>query len=351
MNDRCIEIAGRRVGAGAPTYMIAELSANHGRRYEMAADLVTAAARAGADAIKVQTYTPDTMTIKSHSGPFVHGEGSPWAGQSLYDLYAEAYMPWEWQPRLQVEAHRLGLDFFSTPFDVTAVDFLSDMDVPAFKIASFELVDIPLLRKIAETQKPVIVSTGMSTRGEIDEAIRTLREFGANQVALLKCTSSYPAPPGEMNLKTIPHMAKAFGVPVGVSDHTLGNAVSIAAVALGASIVERHVTLSRDEKGPDSAFSLEPDEFAALVRDVREVEQAMGGVSYEVMEHEKGSRAFRRSLFVVRDVSDGEPFTERNVRCIRPGCGLHPRHLAEVLERCAARDIERATPLSWDLVE
>jgi N-acetylneuraminate synthase len=273
-----------------------------------------------------------------------------WAGQTLYNLYEEAQMPWDWQPKLRRVAHDLGVDFFSTVYDETAVDFLEGMGVPAYKIASFELVDLPLLRAVAQTGKSIILSTGMATLAETDEAVRAIRVAGGDQLALLKCTSAYPAPPEEINLCTIPHLAEAFGVPTGVSDHTLGIAVPVAAVALGACIVEKHLTLSRHEPGPDSAFSLEPHEFKAMVDAIRVAEKAVGEVSYEATDREDESRVFRRSLFVVSGVEAGEVFTDNNVRSIRPGYGLHTRHLGEVLGRRAARDIERGTPLSRDLV-
>ena len=342
-----IEINGRRIGVVCPVYIIAEMSANHNQDFDQAVKIIEAAKEAGTDAIKLQTYTPDTLTIDCDNEYFRIGKGTIWEGRNLYDLYGEAYTPWEWQPRLKEIAEDLGLDLFSTPFDHTAVDFLEEMNVPAHKIASFEIVDLPLIRRVAQTGKPIIMSTGMASLAEIDEAVRTIREAGATQIALLKCTSAYPAPPEEMNLRTIPHLAQAFDVPVGLSDHTLGIAVPVAAVALGACIVEKHFTLSRDAPGPDSAFSLEPQEFKAMVEAIRVAEKALGEVRYEVTEHEAASRVFRRSLFVVQDVKPGEVFTVENVRSIRPGYGLHTRYMDEVLGRQAARDIERGTPLSW----
>lgn len=344
-----ISIAGRPVGRGHPTYIVAELSANHGRSLEQAVELVKAAKQAGSDAVKVQTYTPDTMTIDCKKADF-QIKGTSWEGRFLYDLYAEACMPWEWQPRLKKVADDLGLHFLSTAFDETAVAFLESVGVAAYKVASFEIVDLRLLRRIARTGKPVMVSTGMATLGEIDEAVRTLRSSGAVQLALLKCTSAYPAPVEAMNLRTIPHLEAAFHVPVGLSDHTLAVSVPVAAVALGACIIEKHLTLSRSSASPDSAFSLEPQEFKAMVQAVREVEKALGAIQYGASEHEVESLAFRRSLYVVQDVRAGEPFTVDNVRSIRPGHGLHPRHLDEVLGRVAACDIPRGTPLTWALV-
>lgn len=349
--DSHLDIGGRPVGPGHPVFVVAEISANHQQEYERAESLVRGAAQAGAEAVKLQTYTPDTLTIDSEADAFRHGDDSPWAGRTLYDLYQEAYMPWEWQPRLQEVAAEVGLQLFSSAFDPTAVEFLEELDVPAYKVASFELVDLPLIRRIAQTGKPLILSTGMATLEEIQEAVRTAEEGGARQVALLKCTSAYPAPPEEVNLRTIPDLADRLGVPVGLSDHTLGAEVPVAAVALGACIVEKHFTLSREAAGPDAAFSMEPAEFQRMVEAVRTTERALGGVRYEPMPREAASRGFRRSLFVVEDVAAGEPLTERNVRSIRPGSGLHPRHYEAVLGRTAARDIARGTPLSWDLLE
>jgi N-acetylneuraminate synthase len=340
-------VNGRVIGPGHPTYIVAELSANHNQSFEQSVALIRAAKEAGADAVKLQTYTPDTLTIKSDSDLFIHPEGSLWAGKTLYDLYSEAYMPWEWQPKLKEIADEIGIDLFSTAFDPTAVDFLEEMGVPVHKVASFEIVDIPLIEKMARTGKPLIISTGMATLGEIEEAVQAARRAGATQIALLKCTSAYPAPPEEMNLRTIPHMAEAFSVPVGLSDHTLGIAVPVAAVALGACIVEKHFTLSRDIPGPDSAFSLEPQEFKAMVEAIRTVEKALGTVHYGVSERENKSRVFRRSLFVVKDVKAGDVFTEENLRSIRPGHGLAPKYLKDILGARAACDLEQGTPLHW----
>jgi len=344
-----LEINGRAIGPGEPTYVIAEMSANHHHDIDEAIRIIRAAKEAGADAIKLQTYTPDTMTIDSDREPF-RIKGTLWDGRKLYELYGDAYTPWEWQPRLKEAADEIGIDLFSTPFDATAVDFLEEMGVPVHKIASFENVDLPLIRKVAATGKPIILSTGMASLAEIDEAVRTAREAGATQIALLKCTSAYPAPADEMNLRTIPHLAEAFGVVSGLSDHTMGSAAAVASVALGAAIVEKHFTLDRSVPGPDSAFSMEPAEFREMVDAIRLAERALGGVSYRVTDRERSSLVFRRSLFVVEDVRAGEPFTPRNVRVIRPGYGLAPRHLEEVLGRRAARDVERGTPLSWSLV-
>jgi len=345
-----LTIADHSIGPEWPVYIVAEMSANHHQEFEQAVQLLHVAKEAGADAVKLQTYTPDTLTIDCDNEYFRIGEGTIWAGRTLYDLYGEAYTPWEWQPELKRVAEALGLTLFSTPFDASAVDFLEEMDVPAYKIASFEIVDLPLIRRVARTSKPILMSTGIATLAEIDEAVQTARQAGARQIALLKCTSAYPAPPEEANLRTIAHLAEAFGVPAGLSDHTLGIAVPVAAVALGACIVEKHFTLSRDIPGPDSAFSLEPHEFKAMVEAIRAAEQALGEVRYEVTEREAASRVFRRSLFVVQDIKAGDVFTEENVRSIRPGHGLHTRYLDQVLGRRGARDSERGTPLSWDLI-
>lgn len=331
-------------------YVIAELSANHGQDFDQAVRLVRAAHTAGADAVKLQTYTPDTITLKSDRPEFRIGGGTLWDGRTLHDLYGEAFTPWEWQPKLKAVADDLGIALFSTPFDPTAVDFLEGMGVPAHKVASFELVDLPLVERVARTGKPVIMSTGMATLDEIGEAVAAFRSAGGTQLALLKCTSAYPAPPSEMNLRTIPDLAARFGVPVGLSDHTLGIAVPVAAVALGACVVEKHLTLDRSVPGPDATFSLEPAEFRAMVEAVRVAEAALGEVRYEVTEKEARSRVFRRSLFVTRDITAGEPFTPDNVRSVRPGHGLPPKHLSNVLGRVAARDLAAGTPLTWDAI-
>ena len=350
MHEDCIRIGKRRIGAGEPVYLIAELSANHNHDLEQAIRLIRAAKDAGADAIKLQTYTPDTMTIQAGQECFRISGGTLWDGRTLYDLYRDAYTPWEWHPQLQAVARESGLDFFSTAFDATAVDFLESLDVPVHKIASFENADIPLIEYAARTGKPLIISTGMAGLATIEEAVNAARASGAAGVALLKCTSAYPAPPESMNLRTIPHLAAAFATPVGLSDHTLGTAVPVAAAALGACMIEKHLTLSRSVSGPDSAFSLEPQEFKAMAQAVRTAEKALGKVSYGLTSTEDKSIVFRRSLFVVSDIGKGERFTPSNLRSIRPGYGLPPKFLPEVLGRCACADIERGTPLSWDLI-
>ncbi len=348
---REVRIAGRPVGPGRPTFIVAELSANHRGSFEDAVRLIHAAREAGADAVKLQTYTAGTMTLESSAPPFVIGEGTLWAGRSLFELYTEASTPWEWHGELKRTAESLGLVLFSSPFDATAVEFLAGLDVPAYKIASFELVDIPLIRRAAVRGKPMILSTGMASVAEIEEAVAASRAAGGEEIVLLKCTSAYPAPVAAMNLLTIPDMAARFAVPVGLSDHSLGATAAIAAVALGACLVEKHLTLSRQASGPDSPFSLEPDEFAAMVRAVRETEAALGTAVYAPGTEERASLQFRRSLFVVAPVRAGEVFTEHSVRAIRPGSGLPPKHLPAVLGRRASRDVAAGTPLSWDLVE
>jgi len=346
-----LRIGSRPLGPGHPVYVVAEMSANHGGSYRRAVELLQAIRAAGADAVKVQTYTADTLTLRSDGEPFRIAGGTLWDGRSLHDLYREAAMPWEWQPPLQAEATRLGLAFFSSPFDASAVEFLRGLDVPAYKIASFELVDLPLIRTAARTGRPLLLSTGMATAAEISEALEAARGAGAGEILLLKCTSGYPARPEELNLRTLPDLAERFGCPVGLSDHTLGHTAAVAAVALGACLVEKHITLSRALPGPDTAFSLEPEEFRALVAAIRETEAALGGVRYGPSREEERSRIFRRSLFVVAPVPAGGVFGPENVRSIRPGHGLHPRYYEAILGRRAARAIPAGTPLSWELVE
>jgi pseudaminic acid synthase len=345
------EIAGRKIGPGHPTFIVAEMSANHGGSLEHALKVVQAARDAGADAIKLQTYTADSLTIDSDAPPFRVTMKGQWKGRVLHGLYQEAHTPWEWQPKLKALADQLGLPLFSTPFDAASIDFLEKMGVPAYKVASFEMVDSPLVERIARCGKPVIMSTGMASPEEISEAVAAARRGNAaGPLALLKCTSAYPAPLDELNLRTIPHLAVEHGVVAGLSDHTMGSTIAVAAVALGASIIEKHFCLSRAEGGPDSAFSMEPAEFAQLVRDVRNVEAALGRVDYQLGAEEQQSRRYRRSLFVVQDIAAGELFTDANVRSIRPADGLAPKHLPEVLGRRAARALARGTPLQWDMV-
>lgn len=342
-------IAGRPIGPGHPPYVIAELSGNHNGNIARALALIDAAAETGADAIKIQTYTPDTITLRSERPEF-RIAGGPWHGRTLHDLYAEAHTPYEWHPRLFERARERDVTLFSSPFDDTAVDLLAGLGAPAYKIASFEIVDLPLVERVAREGKPMIISTGMADLGEIGAAVETARAGGAGGIALLHCTSAYPAPIEEANLRTVPHLGEAFGVVSGLSDHTPGSAAAIACVALGGAIVEKHLTLARADGGPDAAFSLEPDEFAALVRGCRAAWAALGRVEYEVVGSEAGNLAFRRSLFAVKPIAAGAVFTRENVRSIRPGHGLAPRHLPALLGRRARRDIGAGEPLAWDLV-
>lgn len=345
-----IRINNRKIGKNHPVYIIAEISANHNQDLNKALKIIESAHKSGADAVKLQTYTPDTLTINCDND-FFRIKETIWQGKTLYDLYKEAYTPWEWHSELKEQANKLGLDFFSTPFDSTAVDFLEELDVPAYKVASFELLDLSLLKKIASTGKPIIMSTGMATLAEIDEAVQTLKESGCDKFALLKCTSSYPAAPEEMNLRTIPHLADAFNVPTGLSDHSLGSCVSVAAVSLGACIIEKHITLGRSDKGPDSSFSMEPQEFKILVDDIRNIEKALGNVQYMMTDKERNSRIFRRSLFIVEDVRKGENFTSKNVRVIRPGHGLHPRYYDKILHLKASKNLTKGSPVTWNCVQ
>lgn len=339
----------RFINKNSQCLIVAEVSANHGQNYNQAVSFIKKAKECGADAVKFQTYTPDTLTIDSDNKYFriYHPE---WGGQTLYQLYKKAYMPWKWFKKLKRAADSLGILFFSTAFDKTSVDLLEEIAVPVHKIASFELVDLPLIEYIARTKKPLIISTGMATVSEIKEAVKTAKNAGAKDIILLKCVSAYPAKPEEMNLKTIMHMKKMFNCPVGLSDHTLGIGVSIAAVSLGAQVIEKHFTLSRKIKTPDSFFSIEPQELKELVKNIRISEKAIGKVSYGLTKEEQKSRKYRRSLFVVKDIKKGEAVTEKNVKSIRPSNGLPPKYLKDVLEKKAKRNIDRATPLNWSLI-
>ncbi len=347
-----ITIDGRGIGRGQPAYVIAEVSANHHHDFAQAGRLVREAKRAGADAVKLQTYNADTMTIDSTAPPFQLGTGNTWAGRTLYDLYEEAHTPWEWHAPLQRVAAEEGLAFFSTPFDETAVEFLESLHVPAYKIASFELVDTPLLERVGRTGKPVILSTGLASQDEIAEAVNTLRGAGCRELVLLRCASAYPARPADTHLAAMRTLADLFDVEVGLSDHTMDPAVAIAAVALGASVIEKHFILDRQLGGPDAAFSLEPAELADLVRQLRVAEAAIGtdAAIPGATSAERPNLVFRRSLFVVADIAAGEPFTPANVRALRPGHGLPPKHLRELMGRRAAAPIASGTPLSWELI-
>jgi N-acetylneuraminate synthase len=345
-----LEIAGRKIGAGHPPYVVCELSGNHNGSLDRALQLIDAAAATGADAIKIQTYTPDTLTIDSDRPEFKL-KGGLWDNKTLYELYGEAQTPYEWHPALFARAKEHGVTLFSTPFDETAVDLLAGLDAPVYKIASFEAIDLPLIERVARQRKPMIISTGMANLAEIQDAVTTARDAGAPGIALLHCTSSYPAPVTDANVRTIPHLASAFGVVGGLSDHTPGTAVAVAAIALGACIIEKHFTLSRAEGGPDAAFSLEPEEFKRLVDDCRAAWSALGDVTYDLQGSERGNKAFRRSIYAVATIEAGEAFSARNVRSIRPGFGLPPKELPGLIGRRARRRIERGEPIVSSLVE
>lgn len=344
-----IAIAGRAIGPEHRPYVIAELSANHNGSIDKAFEIMQAAKDAGADAVKLQTYRADTITI-NHNGPeFLLREGA-WAGMSLYQLYEEAHLPWEWHEALFEKGKELGVTVFSSPFDFTAVDFLEQFDPPAYKIASFELVDLPLIEYVASTGKPMIMSTGMAARDEVSEAVLAARRGGCKELSLLHCTSGYPTPHSEADLLSLPELARCFPGVVGLSDHTMGTTVAVAAVALGASVVEKHVTMRRSDGGPDSSFSLEPDELQTLVKDVGIAWEALGTVRKSQQDSEKTQSGLRRSIYAVQDIKGGEVLTQRNVRSIRPGNGLPPRELPVVIGCRASQDISRGTPLSWDLI-
>jgi pseudaminic acid synthase len=343
--------SGRRIGAGQPCFIVAELSGNHNGRLERALDLVRAAKDAGADAVKLQTYTADTLTIDSDRPFFRIVGNNAWAGRTLYNLYQEASTPWEWHGALFAEARRLGMEVFSTPFDASAVDFLESLGASLHKIASFEMVDLELIARVAATGKPVLMSTGMASEKEIREAVEAFTAAGNRQLILLKCTSAYPAPPTEMNIRAVPLLAARFGVPVGLSDHSLSERATVAAVALGACVIEKHLTLARADGGPDASFSLEPAELRRTVEIVRETEQVLGRAELGPGSAESSSVVFRRSIFVVRDIAAGETLTRENIRVIRPGHGLAPKYLAKVMGRRAQLALARGTPLTWDAVE
>ena len=346
---RSVKIGRKKIGDGYPVFIVAEISANHGHSLDRAVTMIRKAAGCGVDAVKFQTYTPESLTIDADNRYF-RIKHEKWGGQTLHQLYKRAYTPWEWFGKLKRTADEEGLVFFSTAFDREGVDFLEKLGVPAHKIASFELVDLPLIEYAAGKNKPLILSTGMATAAEICEALKAAERAGARDIVLMKCTSSYPARAEEMNLRTISDMKKRFSRPVGLSDHSLGSASSLAAAVLGASVIEKHFTLSRKMKTPDSFFSMEPDEFKALVRDLRTAEKAVGGVHYGLTGGQKGSLVFRRSLFAVRDIAKGDVFSEDNVRSIRPADGLKPKYLAKVLGKRAKKSVKRGTPLSWGLV-
>lgn len=331
------------------TYIIAEMSANHAGSIIRAKEIIHAAKESGADCIKIQTYTPDTMTIDCNNKYFQITEGT-WKGENLYKLYKKAYTPWEWQSELKEEAEKVGIDFLSTPFDKTSVDFLESIGVEFYKIASFELVDIPLIEYVASKGKPIIMSTGMGSLGEIEDAVNAIRGQGNNQIALLKCSSAYPAIPDDMNLKTMVNMAETFNVSVGLSDHSMGSLGAVTAVAMGAQIIEKHFCMSREIESPDSSFSMEPIEFAAMVNDIRTVEKAIGNVFYGVSNQEKNNVLFRRSIFVIEDIKFGEPFTEENIKVIRPGDGISPKYYNSIIGKISTQSIKRGTPLKHNMI-
>ena len=345
-----IQIKGRAVGEGAPAYIIAEMSANHAGSLERAKEIIHAAKESGADCIKIQTYTPDTLTIDCHNKYF-QVENGTWEGENLYSLYGKAYTPWDWQPLLKEEADKVGIDFLSTPFDKTSVDFLEEMGMDFYKIASFEMIDLPLIKYVAEKGKPIIMSTGMASLEEIKESIETIYQTGNKQLAIMKCSSAYPADPADMHLKTISDMIKRFQIPVGLSDHSMGFFSAATAVALGASIIEKHFCLGREIENPDASFSMTPAEFKEMVTNIRKVESAMGVPTYGVSKQEESSMVFRRSIFAVKDIKAGEAFTEENTRIIRPGYGLKPKYITDVLGMRAAVDLERGTPVTFEAME
>ena len=346
-----LKIADREVGPKSRPYLIAEMSGNHNQSLDRALAIVDAAAEAGADAVKLQTYTADTMTLNTNAPGFVIDDpNSLWAGRQLYDLYDEAHTPWDWHKPIMERAASHGLHCFSTPFDDTAVDFLEELGVPAYKIASFEVTDLPLIEKVAKTGKPIILSTGMATVAEIDEAVRTARDQGNDQIVILKCTSTYPATPENTNISTIPNMREVFGVDVGLSDHTMGCGVAVAAVSLGAVLVEKHFTLRRADGGVDSTFSLEPEEFRLLREETERAWQSLGKITYGGTKAEEKSRAFRRSLYIAKDVAEGETLTPENLRIVRPGFGLPPKFYGEVLGKKVKQPLKAGTPMSWDLL-
>ena len=344
-----MKIGNREIGNGHPTYIIAEMSANHAGDIERAKEIIHAAKEAGADCIKIQTYTPDTITIDCDL-PYFHISDGTWSGENLYQLYQKAFTPWEWQRELKEEADKLQIDFFSSPFDNTAVEFLEEIGVQFYKIASFELVDIPLIEYVASKKKPIIMSTGMATLAEIDEAVAAVRRQENDDLALLRCASAYPAITDEMNLRTMQNMKETFGVPVGLSDHSMGAVGAVTAVALGASIIEKHFCLDRAIENPDSSFSMNPSEFKQMVKDVRQAEMAIGCVKYGPTRQEMGNLQFRRSIFCVKDIKKGEKITRDNVRIIRPGYGLVPKYYNEIMGQKALQDIRRGTPLQFDMI-
>lgn len=349
--DKEIYIGDRLISEETPVFIVAEMSANHLMDFDRAVAIMDAAREAGADAVKIQTYTPDSITLDCEDPCFQLTQGTLWDGTTLYRLYQSAYTPWEWQPKLKKTAEKMGLIFFSSPFDLSSIDFLEEMDVPAYKVASPEITDIPFLKKIARTGKPIIISTGIACMADIELALRTCREAGNEQVILLKCTSAYPAPYEDINLRTMPSMKESFDCITGISDHTMGSAVADAAVALGAKVVEKHLTLRRADGGADAAFSMEPEEFKEMTENIRRIEKALGKVTYDLTPKQENTRKYSRSLFVAKDMKAGEVFTPENLRSVRPACGLHTMYYEEILGKRITRDARMGTPMSWKLVE
>lgn len=345
-----IFINGRGIGGNYPVYVIAEMSANHMQDINKAKEIISAAKEAGADAVKVQTYRPDTLTLDCYGEEFQATPGSPWEGMNLFDLYKKAYMPWEWHEELYDYAKKLKITFFSAPFDLTAVDFLKKFNMPAYKIASYEINDIPLIKKAAGEKKPIIISTGVATLPDIELAVKTCHSVGNKQIILLKCVSEYPTPYEELNLKTLQNMSETFNCTVGISDHSMGNCVAVASVALGAKIVEKHITLSRKNKSADSVFSMEPDEFRNMINDIRNVEKAIGHVTYTLTKRQMKSRERSRSLYVSKNIQKGELFTSENIKSVRPGYGLHTKYYESILGKAAKKDLKKGTALSWDYI-
>ncbi len=346
-----IEINGRKIGNGFPAYIIAEMSANHLQDFNRAKRIIAAAKEAGADAMKLQSYRPDTITINCTGEEFMATKGSIWEGKNLYQLYEEAYMPWEWHKDLFDYAKEIGITIFSSPFDISAIELLESLDAPAYKIASYEIYDIELIKKAARTGKPIIFSTGIATLQDIERAVNVCKEVGNKNYAILKCVSQYPTPYEDLNLRTIPNIEETFNCVGGLSDHSMGSAVDVAAVTLGANIIEKHMTLRRADGGADSAFSMEPEEFSLMVTDIRNIEKALGKCTYELTDFQKRGLKNARSLYVVKDIKQGDMFTEENIRSIRPGSGIRPWHLDEILGKKASKDICRGTALKWEFID
>lgn len=346
-----IQIGNRLISSDSRTYIIAEMSGNHNMDFERAVKILKAAKESGADAVKIQTYTADTITLDCDDPCFQITQGTLWDGTTLHKLYEKAYTPWEWQPELQKIAKEIGIDFFSSPFDPTSVDFLEKMNVPAYKVASFEITDIPLIRKIAKLGKPILISTGIATLADIELAVKTCVDEGNDNIILLKCCSAYPAPYEDINLRTMVNLGDTFDCIIGLSDHTMGDTAAVAGVALGAKVIEKHMTLSRADGGVDSVFSMEPEEFKQMVDHIRIVEKAMGNVTYELTEKQKAEREHARSLFIAKDMKAGEVLDELNMRSVRPANGLHTKYYEELLGKRIKKDVKLGTPITWDLIE